>query len=118
MGEETIDMIIDTGDLPDVPSNSKNIKILNGNPTVVKPNEWITDNLPYSIDYFKYSIENEYVVDVEDLLCRRSRALFINKEEALAIMPFLVDLMSTMRGENFAWKRVQEYFFKQTAKKF
>ena len=52
-----------------------------------------------------YQIRNELVVNVFDLLLRRNRIAFEDKEAASSVMPLLIDILGTEKGWDVAAKR-------------
>jgi glycerol-3-phosphate dehydrogenase len=55
---------------------------------------------------------------VEDVLCRRTRALFLNAEAARQMAPGVASLMARELGYDAEWERGQLAAFEQVARHF
>ena len=55
---------------------------------------------------------------VEDVLARRTRALFLNARAALAMAPSVADLMAGELGRDSDWKERQLQEFAETARHY
>jgi glycerol-3-phosphate dehydrogenase len=52
---------------------------------------------------------------VEDVLARRTRALFLNARAAMAMAPAVADLLASEFGRDEAWKRAEIARFNELA---
>lgn len=71
--------------------------------------------LPYTGAEVVWAARREMAMTVEDVLARRTRALFLNAKAALAMAPGVADLMQRELGESDAWKTAQLKTFQETA---
>jgi glycerol-3-phosphate dehydrogenase len=55
---------------------------------------------------------------VEDVLCRRTRALFLNANAALEAAPKVASLIARELGRDAAWRAAQIADFEATARHF
>ena len=65
-----------------------------------------------------WALEKEMALTVEDILARRTRALFLNAKEALRIGPEVAEIMRKTLGYSEAWKTKQLEEFEQIAKNY
>lgn len=66
----------------------------------------------------KYFVENEMAMTVEDVLARRTRLLFLDAKEAIALAPFVAKTMATIMNKNDAWIKDQIESFNETANQY
>ncbi|GIW86496.1 MAG: glycerol-3-phosphate dehydrogenase [Isosphaeraceae bacterium] len=69
--------------------------------------------LPYRAAEVVWAARNEMARTVEDVLCRRTRAAFLNARAALAIAPQVAALMATVLGRDATWIDQQRTSFTQ-----
>ena len=62
------------------------------------------------------AFNTELALTLEDVLARRTRALFLNARAALRMAPRVADLMAGELGRDAAWKSLQLAAFAETAK--
>jgi glycerol-3-phosphate dehydrogenase len=55
---------------------------------------------------------------VEDVLARRTRALFLNARAAIAMAPRVADLLARELGRDERWQRGQVQAFQETAQNY
>jgi glycerol-3-phosphate dehydrogenase len=55
---------------------------------------------------------------LEDVLARRTRALFLNTEAAVAMAPRVAHLLAPELGHDDNWERVQIDAFRETARNY
>jgi glycerol-3-phosphate dehydrogenase len=65
-----------------------------------------------------WAVRHEMARSVEDVLARRTRALFINVAAAVAIAPRVAELMAEELGKDLRWQAEQISQFHETAAKF
>ena len=71
--------------------------------------------LPYTGAEVVWAARNELAVTVEDVLARRTRALFLNSKAALEMARRAAELMAAELGHNAAWSTRQIEAFEETA---
>jgi glycerol-3-phosphate dehydrogenase len=74
--------------------------------------------LPIQAAEVIWSVRQEMARTVEDVLARRTRALFLNVQAALAMAPEVARLMAGELDRDEAWQRQQVTAFAQTARHF
>ncbi len=72
--------------------------------------------LPYTPAEVIWAVRHELALTLEDVLARRTRALFLNARAALRMAPRVADLMASELGRDAAWKLHQLAAFSETAK--
>ena len=65
-----------------------------------------------------WAVRNELARTVEDVLARRTRALFLNVEAAIEMAPIVAKLMAKELGKDDQWQSSQVNNFNETAKHF
>ena len=63
-----------------------------------------------------WAVRHELALSVEDVLARRTRALFLNARAALRMAPRVADLMARELGRNAEWQSRQTAAFGEVAK--
>lgn len=72
--------------------------------------------LPYTGAEVVWAVRREMAETVEDVLARRTRALFLNSRAALAMAPRVAELMATELGRGHDWRQAQLEAFENIAK--
>jgi glycerol-3-phosphate dehydrogenase len=72
--------------------------------------------LPYTGAEVIWAVRHELALTLEDVLARRTRALFLNAQAALRMAPRVVDLMARELGRNSEWQSRQLAAFGEVAK--
>lgn len=74
--------------------------------------------LPYCAAEVIWAVRQEMARTVEDVLARRTRALFLNAQAALAMAPAVAALMSKELGQGSAWEARQVSDFQALARQY
>jgi len=72
-------------------------------------------DLPYVGAEVVWATRHEMARTVEDVLARRTRALFLNARAAMAMAPRVAEIMARELDEDEAWKTEQIRLFRETA---
>jgi glycerol-3-phosphate dehydrogenase len=72
--------------------------------------------LPYTGAQAVWAVRHELALTLEDVLARRTRALFLNAQAALRMAPRVADLMARELGRNAEWRSRQLAAFGEVAK--
>ena len=72
--------------------------------------------LTYTAAEVVWAVRHELALTLEDILARRTRALFLDAKAALRMAPRVVELMAQELGRNAAWKSAQMAAFSELAK--
>ncbi|WP_343703515.1 glycerol-3-phosphate dehydrogenase/oxidase [Chitinophaga sp.] len=65
-----------------------------------------------------WAVQKEMAHTVEDVLARRTRALFLDAEEAVRIAPQVAEIMAAELGKNGTWKEQQVRSFEALARTY
>jgi glycerol-3-phosphate dehydrogenase len=141
MAEETVDLAIRTSGLPKRPCLTKNL-FLHGYkesvewkdpffvygsdaPQVIsltKENpawkEILHPKLTYIAAEVIWAVRFEMARTIEDVLARRTRALFLDARASVEMAPAVADLMATELGRDANWKKEQLVSFGNVAKNY
>jgi glycerol-3-phosphate dehydrogenase len=77
--------------------------------------EALDGELPYTAGEVLWAVREEMARSVEDVLARRTRALFLNASAALRMAPRVAHLMAVELHRDEAWEAEQLAEFRQTA---
>jgi glycerol-3-phosphate dehydrogenase len=81
-----------------------------------KLGEPLHPDLPYCRAEVIWATRQEMARTVEDVLARRTRALFLNADAAIAMAPRVATLMAGELGRDLSWERDQVKSFKELAR--
>jgi glycerol-3-phosphate dehydrogenase len=140
MAEETVNKAIEVGKLPNVPCSTQKVNIhgyttsssgnhldvfgtdaeniremIRENPAL---NKTIVNGLPYTEAEVIWVVRNEMARNIEDVLARRLRILFLDARAALAAAPKVADIMAQELLYNEIWKKAQMESFTKLAKHY
>ena len=73
-------------------------------------------SLPYRAGEVVWAVRREWARSVEDVLARRTRALFLDARASMAVAPRVAELMALELGRNVAWQEAQVAGFRALAK--
>ena len=138
MAEESIDQVISLGMLEEKKCLTANIMIHGARPVDLTHSIYGSDfehikklsmeHSEYSekihpaFDYTKaevvWSIRNEFARTVEDVLARRTRALFLNAQASLAAAPVVAKLLAKELGKDDNWGQNQIKVFSELVKNY
>ena len=141
MAEDAINQAVKIADLPSKPSTTKDLKIhgfcenaekfgdlaiygadaekireiINENPQLA---EKLHKDLPYCAAEIVWAIRNEMANTLEDILARRTRALFLDAKAAIEIAPKVAQIMADELRKDKVWIDEQISAFSQLAKNY
>ena len=78
--------------------------------------EPLDDALPYTGAEVIWAVRHELALTLEDVLARRTRALFLNAKAAVRMAPRVVELMARELGRDEEWRCSQLKAFGEVAK--
>lgn len=90
-------------------------ELAKGNPDLAAP---LAGALPYIGAEVVWAARHEMARTVEDVLARRTRALFLNSKAALSAAPKVASLMAVELGFDESWQQDQLSAFRQVAAHF
>ena len=115
MAEKVIDLTLKNTDLPFVKCNTSNLKIKNGLSNIDFSKESLSDDFFLSKELIIHYVENEMALNLDDIMSRRSRCLFLNIKESIRIAPKVVQIMSKELFKDEVWVKDQlQSFYKLT----
>jgi glycerol-3-phosphate dehydrogenase len=138
MAEDCVNHAVTLASLPEIPCNTKDLKlhgyhesseqyghlwvygsdavaiqsIAYNNPVLLEP---MHPDLPYCEAEVLWAIRNEMARTIEDILARRTRALFLNARAAIALAPKVASMMAKELNQDQAWTENQLAAFLKTA---
>lgn len=98
MAEDAVDRAIEVAGLPNAPSGTIDLPIVHRS-AESSDGELLHADLPYTTDDVRNAVLNEFARTIEDVLARRTRALFIDARVAVQIAP----AVGSMVGELLGW---------------
>jgi glycerol-3-phosphate dehydrogenase len=126
MAEDAVNRAINLANLPEKKCITENLKIydvdaeeiqklIEENPALA---EKIHADLPYRKAEIVHAVRIEMAETVEDVLARRTRALFLNARAAIEIAPETARIMARESGRDEDWINEQIAEFNKTAEKY
>ncbi|MGH7782789.1 MAG: FAD-dependent oxidoreductase [Candidatus Binatia bacterium] len=108
MAEDAVDHAVRLAGRRAMPSLTADLKIHDGStqPSSTK-GERLHPDLPYSENDVIAAVQNEMAQTVEDVLARRTRALFLNALAAIKLAPKIAKIMAGMMGKDSEWEAAQ-----------
>ena len=103
MGKEVIDLSLKKMDQKFIESNTENLKIKNGLSKVDKKEKSLSKVFYLSKSQIIHFVRNEMAINIDDIMSRRSRCLFLSCEESEMIAPIVVKIMSEELSQNQDW---------------
>jgi glycerol-3-phosphate dehydrogenase len=86
-----------------------------GDPALAEP---LDGELPYTGAEVVWAVREEMARTLEDVLARRTRALFLNARAALRMAPRVANLMAAELGKGAEWEAEQLASFRETARNY
>ncbi len=80
--------------------------------------QFIHPNLPYRIKQIERAVKHEMVVNLEDLLARRTRALFLDAKAAVACADDVARIMAQIMGKDSQWISSELSSFQESVKQY
>jgi glycerol-3-phosphate dehydrogenase len=87
MAENVIDLALKKTKLPFVKSKTSDLKIKNGLIDIDFSKESLSDDFFLSKEMIIHYVKNEMALNLDDIMSRRSRCLFLNTKESIRIAP-------------------------------
>jgi glycerol-3-phosphate dehydrogenase len=113
MAEDCVNQAATLARLPDRPCATANLAIFN--PGVLPPSDLLHSALPYTVEDVRRAVRDEMARTLEDVLARRTRALFLNARAAMEMAERVADLMAQELGHSSEWAGQQVEEFRETA---
>ena len=107
MAEEVIDRSLNLSGLDFKKSITSDFKINDGLKHVDYSKDSLSKKFYLSEDLIIYYIRNEMAINLDDIMSRRSRCLFLDIKESLSIAPKVVEIMAKELSKNNDWEKEQ-----------
>jgi glycerol-3-phosphate dehydrogenase len=78
----------------------------------------LDDALPYTAAEVVWAVRHEMARTVEDVLARRTRALFLNAAAAMRMAPRAAELMAAELGRDAKWEAAEVQAFRATSRQY
>ncbi len=83
-----------------------------------KLGQQVDERLPYTLAEIIWICRNEMPVNVEDVLARRTRALFLNARASAVMAPGVAKIMAEEYGHDNSWVEGQVESYNQLVKNY
>lgn len=126
MAEDAVDQAIKIAGLPEKKCVTKDLQIYSEDieniKKLIKENPNFAEPLHKDFSYTKaeivWAVREEMARTLEDVLARRTRALFLNAKAAVEIAPAAAEIMALELGKNKTWAAEQIQRFNETARNY
>ena len=81
-------------------------------------NEWLSESLKIKKVQVVFACRNEMARNIEDVLARRTRALFLDAAESIKIAPAVAEIMAPELNKDGAWKKAQVEIYTKLANRY
>lgn len=116
MAEEVMDVVVKQHSLRAGPSKTVDLKLDESSAPAVA--RLLDPRLDFSRSDMEFAVSDEMAVTIEDILARRSRALFLDAEAALTCMDEAADVLRMMHGVSDVELQRQRDSFKDLVKQY
>ena len=112
MAENVIDLALKKTKLPFVKSKTSDLKIKNGLIDIDFSKESLSDDFFLSKEMIIHYVKNEMALNLDDIMSRRSRCLFLNIKESIRIAPMVAKIMSNELSKDKVWidKQLKSFY--------
>jgi glycerol-3-phosphate dehydrogenase len=107
MANKVIDIALKRTNLPFVKSDTGNIKIENGLRNIDFSKKSLSHDFFLTKEMIIHYVNNEMALNLDDIMSRRSRCVFLNTKESIRIAPKVVEIMSKELSKDEAWIKEQ-----------
>lgn len=109
MAEDAVDCAIEVGGLDTKSCVTHDLTLLGAEEKADAGNSGrlLDPALPYTVDDVERAVTEEMAVTLADVLCRRTRSLFLDVEAAKRIAPLVVETMGNALGKPEDWSASQ-----------
>jgi len=115
MAEKVINKSISISTLDFKKSITADLEINNGLENIDYSKKSLSKYFYLSEDLIIHFLRNEMAINLDDIMSRRSRCLFLNIKESISIAPKVVEIMAKELSMNKDWQEKQlEQFYKLT----
>jgi len=114
MSEDAVTRAAADAGLPERPCRTRQLPIRGPVPEP-GPSPQLHPGLPYTEADAIHAVRHEMALTVEDVLARRTRALFLNARAAIEMAPGVAHLLAQQRGRDANWEAAQIESFREIA---
>ena len=128
MAEDVLDMLFKTNKDQIVPCRTKNISLdisiekKERISNLVENDDWLAERIHKKYSFLKadvfYSIKYEMASNIEDILARRTRLLFLDAKASIEAAPVVASIFEKYFNKDQNWKMNQINSFENYAKKY
>jgi glycerol-3-phosphate dehydrogenase len=118
MSEEAVDLAAHAGHLYPASSVTADVAIEKSEAATSKNEALLHSRLPYTKEDVIRAVRHEMAQTVEDVLARRTRALFLNATAAVEMADQVAHIIAKEMGKDQDWVGEQVSAFRETAKKY
>lgn len=118
MAEDAIDKAAEIAKLDPRACVTEELQVIDSTHTITQPADRLHDKLPYTRDNVEHAVHTEMAVTLEDVLARRTRALFLDAAAAIEIADETARVMARELGKDETWVREQVEAFSLIAKNY
>jgi len=126
MAEDAVDHAVSRGDLSATRCRTQDLKIENAEQgakaDLIANNKKLSERLHADLPYTKadvvFAVRNEIAVTIEDVLARRTRALFLDAHAAIQMASTVAEIMAAERDKGNEWIMEQLAEFAAIAKNY
>lgn len=117
MAEDCVDRAAAIANLPSRPCVTHELAIHRW-PGLAAAGERLDPALPYMGADIVRAARDEMARNVEDVLARRTRALFLNARAAMTMAPTAAEILARQLGRDAAWEHAQVAAFEELARQY
>ncbi len=121
MAEDAVDCAKEIADLDLQPCLTANLPLTCGElpgETAPKVTDLLDPELPYTNADVDRAVSEEMAMTLTDVLCRRTRSLFLDSAASERIAPLVLSRMAKELGRDASWEREQEVLFAEELKRY
>ena len=107
IAEKVIDRSLNLFGLNKKKSVTENLKIIDGLKNIDYSKKSLSTYFYLSKELILHYVRNEMAINLDDIMSRRSRCLFLNIEESVAVAPKVVEIMAKELSKNNQWQKEQ-----------
>jgi len=119
MAEDAVNAVEKSGRIERRRGNrTHDLRIEGGNTGNGAPTDRLHPSLLYTLPEVVTGVREEMACTVEDMLARRTRALFLDARAAIEIAPLVASIMAQQLGYSADWEQDQVRSFREVAKNY
>ncbi len=116
MAEDAVNKAAEVGSFARTPCITATLAVA-GSPQMADP-ERLHPNVPVTRNDVVRSVRDEMAIHLEDVLARRTRALFLDANAAMELAPVVAGIMASEMGKDEEWQKDQIKRFTELAGKY